>query len=234
MNWHLKKADGETVYGPVDEKTLEAWAADGRISPFDKVSSDQKEWKPAPQVDALKMEWTVDLDDGRQFGPLHVLAFRELVRSRRTEARGESPVFENRPDHHGGRRCFCLPPGRRGAGRGRGAALSGQFEVARRAAGELAAQARQAARTSKSEGTSGARRAGTGRSASATGRRRRRREPAGGVIEKDGAWRKAMEQDRARFERRGCRTCRRNGTAREGIESRMRRGAGEQRPQKEP
>jgi hypothetical protein len=80
MNWYLKKAQGETVYGPVDETSLEAWAADGRVAPDDLVSPDRRQWKPAPQIPALNMEWMVELEGGGPYGPLHVMALRELVR----------------------------------------------------------------------------------------------------------------------------------------------------------
>lgn len=90
MNWYLKKADGQTVYGPVDEKNLEAWAADGRVAPDDQVSADRREWKPAPAVPALKMEWVAQLPGGKQFGPVPSQAFRELIRL--GELKPDTPV----------------------------------------------------------------------------------------------------------------------------------------------
>ena len=203
MNWHLKKADSETVYGPVDEKSLEAWAADGRISPFDMVSSDQKDWKPAPQVDALKMEWTVELDDGRRFGPLHVLAFRELVRA--GELKPEAKARSSKTGQTDTVAAVLLPflLGAAEKTEAGDEALSGQFEMARRAAGELAAMARQAesdlqhareqlARAVQ-EKEAALRRAAQAEAAASA---------AGKVVEKTAHGEKEAEQDRAALERR--------------------------------
>lgn len=80
MNWFLKKAADNTVYGPVDDKTLEAWAADGRIAPDDLISTDRRIWKPAPELPVLGMEWLIQMAGGGQYGPLHVMALKTLVR----------------------------------------------------------------------------------------------------------------------------------------------------------
>ena len=79
MNWFLKKIDN-TVYGPVDLDTLKAWAADGRVHPDDRASQDEIRWKPAPEISELDMEWMVDLASGKPYGPVHVLALRDLIR----------------------------------------------------------------------------------------------------------------------------------------------------------
>ena len=79
MSWFLKKIDN-TVYGPVDMGTLKAWAADGRVHPDDRLSQDEIHWKPAPEVSELDMEWMVDLPSGKSYGPVHVLALRDLIR----------------------------------------------------------------------------------------------------------------------------------------------------------
>ena len=79
MNWYLRKSDS-TIYGPVEESTLVAWAASGRVTPDDQVSSDRENWRLAPALPALCMEWLLDLGDGERFGPLHPLALLELVR----------------------------------------------------------------------------------------------------------------------------------------------------------
>lgn len=90
MNWYLKKAGSETVYGPVEESQLETWAADGRVAPDDLVSSDRREWNPAPSVSSLKMEWVAELPGGKPFGPVPSHAFRELIRS--GELKPDTPV----------------------------------------------------------------------------------------------------------------------------------------------
>lgn len=78
MSWYLKKLSGE-IYGPVDLPTLQAWARDGRVAPDDQLSQDQKQWSPAPQLADLAMDWKVELRDGAMYGPLNVLAVKELV-----------------------------------------------------------------------------------------------------------------------------------------------------------
>lgn len=78
MNWYLKKPDG-AVFGPADLETLRAWAADGRVQPGDKLSSDRASWQPAHEVSDLEMRWRVELATGDLFGPIHLLALRDLV-----------------------------------------------------------------------------------------------------------------------------------------------------------
>ena len=74
----LRKGDG-AVYGPVDTDTLPAWAKQGRVAPDDALSADRITWQPAPNVSQLEMNWLVELDDGSQYGPVHLLALRELT-----------------------------------------------------------------------------------------------------------------------------------------------------------
>ena len=77
MNWYLLKNDG-TVYGPVGWSELQEWAADGRIAPEDCLSEDRRSWKSAPSFADLRMEWLVELDDGSRYGPIHLMALREM------------------------------------------------------------------------------------------------------------------------------------------------------------
>lgn len=79
MNSYLKRSDGE-VYGPVDLPTLQLWATDGRVAPDDMVSEDQKSWRRARDIDELGMDWKVELRDGMVYGPVHILALRDLIR----------------------------------------------------------------------------------------------------------------------------------------------------------
>jgi hypothetical protein len=78
MNRYLKRNDG-AVYGPVDLPTLQLWATDGRVAPDDQVSVDQKEWKQASDLPELSMEWKVELREGSIYGPIHILALRDLI-----------------------------------------------------------------------------------------------------------------------------------------------------------
>ena len=72
--WFVRTEDGN-VYGPADESTLVAWAKDGRIEPTSFVSKDRISWMPAQLMDALGMEWLVESEPGKVFGPFN----REVV-----------------------------------------------------------------------------------------------------------------------------------------------------------
>ena len=74
----LKKADG-AVYGPVERNTLIDWAKQGRVAPEDSISKDRLTWYPAPTLTDLEMNWMVELNDGSQYGPVHLLALQELT-----------------------------------------------------------------------------------------------------------------------------------------------------------
>jgi len=74
----LRKSDGN-VYGPVDRPTLQDWASQGRVAPDDAISKDKEGWYPAPTLPDLEMHWMVDLPDGSQYGPVHLLALKELA-----------------------------------------------------------------------------------------------------------------------------------------------------------
>jgi hypothetical protein len=78
MNWYLKRNDGE-VYGPVDLPTLQLWAMDGRVAPDDKISADLEKWAPVSDLAELSMKWNVELRDGSTYGPIHLLALRDLI-----------------------------------------------------------------------------------------------------------------------------------------------------------
>lgn len=78
MAWYLKKNSGD-VYGPVDLPTLQLWATDGRVAADDQVSEDRQAWQPAPNLSDLAMDWNVQLQDGSFYGPVHVLALRDLL-----------------------------------------------------------------------------------------------------------------------------------------------------------
>ena len=79
MSRYLKRSDGET-YGPVDLPTLQLWATDGRVAPDDTISGDQVNWALASNLSELAMDWLVELRDGSVYGPIHVLALRDLIR----------------------------------------------------------------------------------------------------------------------------------------------------------
>ncbi len=77
--WYLRKVEGH-IYGPVNAVTLWRWAADGRIAPDDSISQDQDAWMTAHTVADLAMDWRVLLADQQEYGPVHLLALRDLLR----------------------------------------------------------------------------------------------------------------------------------------------------------
>ena len=78
MNRFLKRNDG-SVYGPVDLATLQLWVTDGRVAADDQISEDQKTWTPASDATELFMDWNIVLHDGSIYGPVHLLALRDLI-----------------------------------------------------------------------------------------------------------------------------------------------------------
>ncbi len=92
----VKTPDG-TIYGPVDVVTLCTWAADARVIPGCRISLDGKTWKPAEAIPELRLNWTVQLSDGTNYGPLNLLAIWTLMLEG-SLPRG-MPVIE----HNGGR-----------------------------------------------------------------------------------------------------------------------------------
>lgn len=78
MNWYLRKQEGET-YGPVDLATLQLWATDSRIHANDLISKDRETWKLASEIPELGLDWLVEMRDGTEYGPVHILVVRDLV-----------------------------------------------------------------------------------------------------------------------------------------------------------
>jgi hypothetical protein len=76
--WFLRLDDGR-VFGPVPFTELLEWAVDCRIGPEHQVSLDKKEWKRASEVDDLRMQWKVKLEDGDIFGPVNLFAVSQLI-----------------------------------------------------------------------------------------------------------------------------------------------------------
>ncbi len=77
--WFLK-TNNDSVFGPVDRDTLQAWAQQGRIAPDNQVSTDKKSWEKAKSVPFLEMRWIAQLPGGTEYGPLNINALKELVR----------------------------------------------------------------------------------------------------------------------------------------------------------
>lgn len=75
--WYLRK--DETIYGPKSLAELTAWAADGRIAPDDFLSEDQQNWRAAPTIPELGLQYTIQLEDQSTYGPVHLLVLSDLL-----------------------------------------------------------------------------------------------------------------------------------------------------------
>ena len=80
MNWYVKGADGK-VFGPADDEKIIAWVKDGRVDPFAGVSNDLKQWKLASLEPAFEMDWIVENEPGRFYGPTHRAVIEDLIKS---------------------------------------------------------------------------------------------------------------------------------------------------------
>ena len=80
MNWYVKGADGK-VFGPADDEKIIAWVKDGRVDPFAGVSNDLKQWKLASLEPAFEMDWIVENEPGRVYGPTHRAVVDDLIKS---------------------------------------------------------------------------------------------------------------------------------------------------------
>lgn len=76
--WFLRKPEGE-IFGPVEQDELLRWAGTDRIGPEDAVSSDRKDWLPAPQMPGLKLWWMIEWPDGHKAGSYHVSSLAEML-----------------------------------------------------------------------------------------------------------------------------------------------------------
>ena len=80
MNWYVKGSDGK-VFGPADDMKIVAWVKDGRVDPFAGVSNDLKQWKLASLVPMFEMDWIVENEPGRFYGPTHRDVVEDLART---------------------------------------------------------------------------------------------------------------------------------------------------------
>lgn len=81
MKWYVKNADGK-VFGPVDDAKLLAWVKDGRVEPFAGLSHDLKTWKLASLEPSLEMDWIVENEPGRFYGPTHRAVIDDLINAK--------------------------------------------------------------------------------------------------------------------------------------------------------
>ena len=78
--WYVRSADGN-VYGPATRAALVDWAREGRIEPTGFVSRDRREWLPAQLMDDLQMQWVVEAELGKFFGPFNRAVVVRLAES---------------------------------------------------------------------------------------------------------------------------------------------------------
>lgn len=77
--WRIITPD-ESILGPVSEAQLQTWAAEGRIAPGSRISSDGETWSRVEDMPELHLEWMAYHDNAPAYGPFHVLAVPNLVR----------------------------------------------------------------------------------------------------------------------------------------------------------
>ena len=78
--WYILKAADREVHGPIPLDQLRSWASEAKISPLDKVSSDNREsWVRAPMVPALQMDWLIEMPDNYLYGPTSVGTLQEFL-----------------------------------------------------------------------------------------------------------------------------------------------------------
>jgi len=77
--WYLRTAEGK-VFGPIEFETLKGWARDGRVEPFAGISTDLKNWILASLKPELELEWVIENEPGRFYGPTHRSVVDDLVR----------------------------------------------------------------------------------------------------------------------------------------------------------
>ena len=69
-SWYVKTEDGK-IYGPATEAQLLVWAEDGRVQPTGFLSQDRRNWQPSQLKESLAMEWLIEPQPGKVFGPFN-------------------------------------------------------------------------------------------------------------------------------------------------------------------
>jgi hypothetical protein len=78
--WFVLKSADKEVFGPTSLETLRGWASEAKISPLDKLSSDDKQsWVRAPMVAELQMDWLIEMSDNYLYGPTNVGTIQEFM-----------------------------------------------------------------------------------------------------------------------------------------------------------
>ena len=81
MKWYVKNSDGK-VFGPADDAKLLDWVRDGRVEPFAGLSNDLKTWRLASLEPSLEMDWIVENEPGRFYGPTNRAVIDDLIKSK--------------------------------------------------------------------------------------------------------------------------------------------------------
>ncbi len=78
---YLLKHDDGTLFGPMPFDQLRSWADKALVSPMDKVSNDNTNWLNAPMVEALAMDWLIQLGMDEFYGPTTLGAINEFLQT---------------------------------------------------------------------------------------------------------------------------------------------------------
>lgn len=77
--FRLRKAEDESVYGPIDKDTMISWAQGAQVAPNDMIDECDDNWKTVDQFDFLEMVYTFPLPDGSTYGPTTLGTVAEFV-----------------------------------------------------------------------------------------------------------------------------------------------------------
>lgn len=99
-NWFVKTDDGK-VYGPADVAKLVEWAKDGRIESTSLISHDRIKWSPAPLMKELEMNWIVETELGKLFGPLNHEVVSRLINDKTIPASARIYRLYDGNEEHG-------------------------------------------------------------------------------------------------------------------------------------
>ena len=80
QQWFLRKNEDGHIFGPLSFEQLARWASSAQVAPQDVLSTDQVTWIKAPMLEALAMDWLVELTSERYYGPTTLGAVQEFMR----------------------------------------------------------------------------------------------------------------------------------------------------------
>ena len=80
QQWFLRKNEDGHIFGPLSFEQLARWASSAQVAPQDVLSTDQVIWIKAPMLEALGMDWLVEVTSEHYYGPTTVGAIQEFIR----------------------------------------------------------------------------------------------------------------------------------------------------------